>query len=200
MKTVYQILLFAVIVVLSYFIYEGIMNPIRFEKEKNKRYNKTIERLKEIRTAELAYRLENNKFTGSFDTLIHFVKFDSFNVVKQVGSMDDSIAVAKGLVYRETIKISVLDSLFKKGYAVDSLRHVPYAGNAEFELKAGHLETGSGIKVQVFEAKAHNDIILKGLDRQLVVNENDLRKKLERYPGLQVGSLTEFTNHAGNWE
>jgi hypothetical protein len=148
----------------------------------------------------LAYRVENEKFTGSFDTLINFVKYDSFRVVKQVGSLDDSIAVAKGLVYRDTIMLSVLDSIFKKGYPVDSLRFVPFAGNSQFEIAAGQLETGSGLKVQVFEAKVHNDVLLKGLDRQLVVNENDLRKKLERYPGLQVGSLTEFTNHAGNWE
>jgi hypothetical protein len=200
MKTVYQILLFVAIIVLSYFVYESIMNPIRFNREKDKRYAKTIERLKDIRTAQLAYRVENEKFTGSFDTLINFVKYDSFRVVKQIGSLDDSIAVAKGLVYRDTIMLSVLDSIFKKGYPVDSLRYVPFAGNSQFEIAAGQLETGSGLKVQVFEAKVHNDVLLKGLDRQLVVNENDLRKKLERYPGLQVGSLTEFTNHAGNWE
>ena len=200
MKTVYQIVLLILIVVLTYFIYESIMNPIRFNREKDRRYNRTIERLKDIRTAQLAYRSEYNEFTGSFDTLINFVKYDSFRVVRQIGSMDDSAAVAQGLVYRDTISLSVLDSLFKKGYAVDSLRFVPFTGGAEFELGAGELRTGSGLSVKVFEAKAHNDVILKGLDRQLIVNENDMRRQLERYPGLQVGSLTEATNHAGNWE
>jgi hypothetical protein len=128
------------------------------------------------------------------------VKYDSFNVVKQVGSMDDSVAVALGKVYRETIKIRVLDTLFKPGYPVDSLRYVPFGGKAEFEMGAGVLATASGVSIQVFEARAHNNIILSGMDRQLVINLNDLRKKLERYPGLQVGSLTEATNNAGNWE
>jgi len=114
--------------------------------------------------------------------------------------MDDSVAVALGKVIRDTIRISVLDSLFKKGYPVDSLRYVPYAGNNEFELGASVLPTASGVKVNVFEAKAHNNIVLKGLDKQLIINQNDLRKKLEKYPGLQVGSLTEATNNAGNWE
>jgi hypothetical protein len=200
MKTVYQILLLIAIVVLSYLVFESIMNPIRFNNEKDKRYAKTINRLKDIRTAQLAYRSEHNKFTGSFDTLINFVKHDSFRVVRQIGSMDDSIAVAKGLVRRDTVKISILDSLFKKGYSVDSLRFVPFTGGAEFEMGAGELKTGSGLTIKVFEAKVHNDVLLKGLDRQLVVNENDLRKKLERFPGLQVGSLTEATNNAGNWE
>ena len=200
MKTVYQILLLIAIAILSYFIYESIMNPIRFNKEKDKRYHKTIERLKDIRTAQLAFRSENSKFTGSFDTLIDFVKHDSFKVVRQIGSMDDSVAVAKGLVYRDTVKISVLDSIFPKAYPVDSLRFVPYTGGKEFELGAGEITTGSGLTVKVFEAKVHNNVLLKGLDKQLVINLNDLRKKLERYPGLKVGSLTEATNNAGNWE
>lgn len=200
MKTVYQILLLIAIVLLSYFVYESIMSPIRFNKNKDKRYAKTIERLKDIRTAQLAYRSENDKFTGSFDTLINFVKHGEFRVVRQIGSLDDSVAVAKGLVVRDTVRISVKDSLFRVGYPVDSLRFVPFTGGKEFELGAGNLETGSGLTVKVFEAKVHNDVLLKGLNRQLVVNLNDLRKKLERYPGLQVGSLTQATNHAGNWE
>ncbi|HPF93958.1 MAG TPA: hypothetical protein PLV65_08465, partial [Tenuifilaceae bacterium] len=142
MKTVYQILLLVAIAILSYFIYESVMTPIRFNKEKDKRYDKTIERLKDIRTAQLAFRSENSKFTGSFDTLIDFVKHDSFKVVRQIGSMDDSVAVAKGLVYRDTVKISVLDSIFPKAYPVDSLRFVPYTGGKEFELGSGEITTG----------------------------------------------------------
>jgi type II secretory pathway pseudopilin PulG len=200
MKTVYQIVLLAVIVVLAYLVYDSILNPIRFNNEKDKRYAKTIQRLKDIRTAQIAYRSEKNKFTGSFDTLINFVKKAEFRVLRQIGSLDDSLAVARGLVYRDTVRVSVMDSLFKNNYPIDSLRIVPFTGGAQFEMAAGVLNTGSGLKVQVFEAKVHNNVLLKGLDRQLVINLNDLRKKLERYPGLQVGSLTEATNHAGNWE
>jgi len=200
MKTFFQVLLLVAIIVLSYLIVESVMKPIRFNREKDKRYAKTIERLKDIRTAQLAYRAENKTFTGSFDTLIHFLKYDSFNIVRQIGSFDDSAAVAQGLVYRDTVRISVMDSLFKRRYPIDSLRYVPFTKGAEFEMGAGVLETGSKVKVQVFEAKVHNDILLKGLNRQLVVNLNDLQDKLERFPGLQVGSLTQATNHAGNWE
>jgi hypothetical protein len=199
MKRALQILLVVIIAALAYFVVESISHPIRFDNEKNKRYNATIERLKAIRTAQVAYRSQYGKFTGSFDTLIFFMKFDSFKLEKQIGSMDDSIAVAKGLVFRETIKISVRDSLLK-GFPIDSIRYVPFAGKTQFELASGEIETGSKVKVKVFEAKVHNDIILNGLDKQLIINLNDLRKKLDRYPGLQVGSITEANNNAGNWE
>lgn len=199
MKTVYQILLLVVVAVLSYFVYESIMAPIRFEKEKDKRYEATIQRLKDVRTAQLAYRSRYSKFTGSFDTLITFLKEGQFKVVKQIGSEDDSLAVAQGKISRDTILVNVRDSLFKN-YAVDSLRFVPYSGGAQFQMAAGDLETGSKIKVRVFECKAHNDVVLKGLDRQEIVNINDLQKKLDKFPGLQVGSMTEATNNAGNWE
>lgn len=199
MKTVYQIVLAILIAVIAYFVYESIMAPIRFEKEKNKRYGATIQRLKDVRTAELAYRSRYNKFTGSFDTLITFLKVGEFKVVKQIGSEDDSLAVAQGKVYRDTILVAVRDSLFKN-FSVDSLRIVPFSGGAQFELAAGELETGSKVKVKVFECKAHNNVILQGLDRQEIININDLQKKLEKYPGLQVGSMTEATNNAGNWE
>lgn len=200
MKTVYQIVLLIIIVVLAYLVFESIMAPIRFNKEKDIRYSATIQRLKDIRTAQLAYRSQHNKFTGSFDTLINFLKTGSFKVVKQIGSEDDSLAVAQGKIFRDTIRISVRDSLFKGNYPIDSLRYVPFAGSAQFEMGAGEIETGSKVKVKVFEAKAHNDVILNGMDRQMIININDLRKKLNKYPGLQVGSLTEATNNAGNWE
>jgi len=38
------------------------------------------------------------------------------------------------------------------------------------------------------------------MDEQLVANFNDERIKLTGYAGLKVGSLTEATNNAGNWE
>jgi hypothetical protein len=56
--------------------------------------------------------------------------------------------------------------------------------------------TGSKVKVKVFEATALNIEILHGLDKQSIINLNDLAK----FPGLKVGSLEEAVNNAGNWE
>jgi len=56
MKIVVRILLGAAIIVLGYLVIESIMEPIRFNKEKKKREDATIQNLKDIRTAEVAYK------------------------------------------------------------------------------------------------------------------------------------------------
>lgn len=202
MKTVIQILLSIAILVLGYLLVDSINQPIRFQQEQRARYNKTIERLRDIRTAQLAYRSVYGEFTGSFDTLINFIRNDSFRVVMSIGDADDEEAIARGdVIIRDTILVSVRDSLFAGGYPIDSLRYVPFTGGREeFFLGAGEVMTGSGLAVKVFEARVHNDILLSGLDRQLVINMNDERTNREQFPGLRVGSLTETTNNAGNWE
>jgi hypothetical protein len=212
MKIVIQVVLAAAIIVLAYLLWESINKPIRFNKEKDRREDATIQRLKDIRTAELAYRSEYGQFTGDFDTLIHFLKSDSFSVVKAIGSVPDSMiellgrkkaeiqALKEGLISRDTIRISVQDSLFTTGYPIDSLRYAPYTKGYQFELGAGKLETGSKVAVRVFEAKVPYDVLLAGLDRQLIINYKETREKITGYPGLKVGSLEEATNNAGNWE
>ena len=209
MKTVIQIVLIIAIIALGYFCVDSIQRPIRFIKESNIRKDAVINNLKDIRTAQVAYKSIHDKFTGSFDTLIDFIKNDSLKLVKKEGSLSDSLleagwteekALKVGMIKRDTILVSVLDSLFGKEYYIDSLRYIPYADNEEFDMGAGIVETGSGVKVQVFEAKVHNNIYLNGLEQQEIDNLSDKTLKLERYPGLKVGSLTETNNNAGNWE
>lgn len=210
MRTVIQIVLFIIAVVLTFAIYRSIQRPIEFEKAKKVRYEATIQRLKDIRKAELAYKDVYGKFTGSWDTLINFVKYDSVRNVKAIGELTDSMieagisekkAIKLGLIIRDTVKENVLKAVFGKTYPIDSIKYVPVPGEpTEFHLGATIITTGSGIKVPVFEAKAHNNVILRGLDRQLVINLNDQRRTNGKYPGLKVGSLVEANNNAGNWE
>jgi hypothetical protein len=210
MRTIIQIVLFIAALVLAFFIYKGIQSPIEFDNEKDARYEATIEKLKDIRKAQVAYRDIHGRFTGSWDTLIHFVKYDSVRNIRKVGELTDSMieaglterkAMELGLLIRDTIRESVLEALFGPSYDADKLKYIPVPDTvAEFTMGANVVTTGSGIKVPVFEAKAHNNIVLRGLDRQYVINLNEQRRLNDRYPGLKVGSLTETVNNAGNWE
>ncbi len=204
--------LFAIIIIIGNI--ESVMDPLRFEKEKDRRYQATKKRLMDIRLAQEAYKSEHGKYTGNFDTLITFLKKDSFSIVKKIGTIPEElidslksiekaekIALEEGLIKRDTAKVSVLDSLFKKRkYVVDSLKFVPFTDNKTFQMAAKPLETNAQVTVQVFEVKVPFDSLLYDLDRQLVINFNEERMKKTGYAGLKVGSLTEATNNVGNWE
>ena len=199
MKTVIHVILIAAICVVAYLVFESVQKPLRFNAETKVRYDATVERLKDIRTAQIAYRSESKRYTGSFDTLIDFLKNGNFKVVMQIGDEDDSATVAAGGVIRDTILVPVLDSLFRKGYHIDSIRYVPFTQGVEFELGTANIMAGN-VTVNVFEAKIHFDVLLRGLDPQLLFNYNAERIQRTGYAGLKVGSLTETTNNAGNWE
>jgi hypothetical protein len=210
MKTVLQIVLLLVAVALTFFINKSIQRPIEFEKAMDVRYDATVERLKEIRKAEIAYKDVYGEFTGSWDTLINFVVNDSIRNVRKIGELTDSMieanitekkAIQMGLLIRDTVRESVLEAIYGKDYDANQLKIVPVPGEpTEFHLGATSIVTGSGITVPVFEAKAHFNTVLRGLDRQLVINLNDRQRTNEKYPGLKVGSLLETVNNSGNWE
>ena len=204
MKALIHVLLAALIVFLAYTTIQSIAKPIEFQKEQQKRYAETIQKLKDIRTAEGAFKEVNGDYTASFDTLIDFVKTGEFSIVRRIGEIPEDLlgqisekeAIQKGMIIRDTTRVSVLDSLYPANYKIDSLRFIPYSGGREFTLKKGVIETQSKLKVKVFEASAPSKYILKGLDEQEIINLND---GLD-YKGLKVGSVTEVNNGAGNWE
>jgi len=148
-------------------------------------------------------------YTGSFDTLINFIKFDSLALVFRKGQLTDDMvakgldeqkALKQGLIVRDTTYIPINDSVFRIKYPIDSIRYIPFLQGEQFEMAAKSLTTGSMVVVQVFEASVINDVFLKGLDRQLVINYNALRKEIAGFPGMRVGNIVEPNNNAGNWE
>jgi hypothetical protein len=201
MKTIIQIILGVIVVVLAYLLYGSLMEPIRFKKAVEYRSELVVQRLKDIRELQVAYKDRYGRYSGGFDTLINFYKNDSLKIVKQVGSWDDSLAVAKKLVYTDTIKVAVKDTLFKQvaRFNIDSLAFVPFV-NEQFQLQAISYMSISKVVIPLFEASVHNDVFLRGLDRQAIVNLNDEQENMNKYPGLKVGSVTQPNNNAGNWE
>lgn len=208
MRKVLQFALAIAAIVLAYLLYDSIMKPIRFEKERKERYEAVIQNLKDIRKAQVAYKDVYNKYTAGFDTLVEFVKYDSLPLVRAIGNIPEEyidslksrskaekLALKQGKISRDTIRISVKDSLFGKNYNVDKMPIIPYTDNKKFELATGKV-TASGLPVKVFEAKAPSEIILNGMNKRLIASYNDGKD----YKGLKVGSLSEANNNAGNWE
>ncbi len=199
-KVITYVVLPLVVLVLGYIIYTSIQEPVIFEKQRKFREAIAIERLKDIRTLQVAYKTKYFKFTGSVDSLMDFYNKGIITVVKQVGSLDDSLAVAQKRVFRDSIRIAVKDTLLKRpGFIIDSIGIIPFSGGQKIDMKA-IIGKVSGVDVPLFEASIPFDILLNGLNRQLVVNLNSQRKSTDRFPGLKVGSIEAPNNNAGNWE
>ncbi|MFP4663180.1 MAG: hypothetical protein ACLFM1_02030 [Bacteroidales bacterium] len=200
-KIIIQIVLLALIVLLAILIVKGIKKPIDFEKERVERFNQVINRLEDIRTAQVEFKKRNGYYTPHFDTLLHFIKTESMPVVKKDGFVPDTLtekeAVELGIVSRDTTYIPYQDTLFKYlPYPLDSMPYIPCGTHAKFRMDTATVITGSKVDVKVFEARVNNWDILDGMDRQLIVNFNADRQDSV----LRVGSLEEATNNAGNWE
>ncbi len=202
-KLIIQIVLALAIIVLGYLCYQSIMTPQRFQTIKEQRYLRIIQRLKDIRTAQEAYKDTYGQYTGSFDTLIHFIKYDSIKVVRSIGSLSDedlengiteAQAIKEGKIIRDTVKASALENIFNKDYAIDDIRYVPFTKRKhQFKMGATKIWTDSGIEVVIFDdlRDEYNDQLLE---------ENGERKRLKKFAGLKVGDLKEANNNVGNWE
>jgi hypothetical protein len=211
MRTVIQIILALVIIVLGYLVVESIMEPIRFNKAKDVREKATISRLIDIREAQKAYKDVNLKYTGSFDTLIDFLRTGSFELTRAEGTIPESlidsvgmkkakeIALRRGIIRREITKVPVKDSLFGEDYPVDSMRFVPFCGDLNFDMVADEYETPSKLTIKVVRVSVPYEKLLNGLDPQLIINYTDERTKISGFGGLKFGSLDEGTL-TGNWE
>ena len=204
-KAAIQIVLALVVIGLAFVVYRQLTIPLQFDKEVEKRSAAVIDRIKDIRSAERAYKQVYDKYCGNFDSLIAFVLTDSMVYERSFGSADDSVAVARGLVKSEQFKMAVIDTAFgtKKltPAQVQQLRYIPYSADQEYILEAGALGTESGVTVQVFECRAPFKAYLSDLNHQELVNLIDERENtFKDYPGIKVGSMTSATNDAGNWE
>ena len=196
-RIIIQTALFIVIIILAYFVYQSINKPLVFNAEKAEKEALVIQDLKDIRSVQQVYKQINNKYAASFDTLVLFLREGQIPIVKRIPDPDDTTFTK---TINDTIGFtSVADSLFRHRhhFILDSLPYIPGA-RIMYKLDAGEVER-SGLRVQVFEASAHYNEILKGLNRQMVVNLIKARKDIDKYPGLKVGSMEEPSTD-GNWE
>lgn len=207
-KILLQIILLAAIGALVWWLYSMFNTPLEFERARKEREAKVVERLVDIRTAQRAFRTKYMKFTPNFDSLIAFVQYDSLTFERAIGSEDDSLAVAQGLVHREKFQVAVKDTIdfTSLGGDINNLRFIPGSVEAtgslqQFAMDTASIETESKVVVPVFEAFAKYPTFLGDLDKQELINFRDYQvKTLNRADGLKVGSLTATTNEAGNWE
>ena len=208
MKVTLKILLAVAVVLLAYMCYRSVMGPIEFDKTRDRRENLIKARLIDIRKAQIEYKNIHKVHAANFDELSKFLKDEKLPFLIKEGvltdeqlekGMTEKEAVKKGLIRRDTVWVTAVDTLFGKGYNVDDLRNVPGA-NVQFTMDTATLTSGSGYTVKVFQCGVLYDDYLGDLNKQEVYNLKDKASKMGKYAGLRVGSVEEINNNAGNWE
>ena len=207
-KKITNLVLVLISLFLGYQIYNSVYDPVKFNQEKVKRYQKVVDRLKDIRNAELAHKEVIGDYTGSFDSLVKFIDTAKFVITQQRDSsykyFDKALGIdkPKDTVLIDTLGFaSVKDSLFKNDNRYKDMMWVPIPGKekqVKFELKHGYLKR-SNVKIPVFMARVDKSEVLYDQNKDLVKQEKNIKSTKEiNGPYIQVGSLEEVDD-SGNW-
>tara|TARA_B100000927_G_scaffold2606_1_gene2020 strand:- start:39 stop:695 length:657 start_codon:yes stop_codon:yes gene_type:complete len=187
-------------------IYSSINGPIKFNQVKNDRYTQVIDRLKDIRTAQIAHKDVNGFYANNFDSLVSFIDNGIFTVIEK---RDSSY-----LEYNRTYRIDMLkeveivdtlgfvpvkDSLFGDNESYKMMAKVPIEGtDSEFSIKADIIDK-NGYQVPVFEVKVKKDIVLFDQNKDLLDQENKvISVDGVNGPEIILGSMSDVST-SGNW-
>jgi hypothetical protein len=187
-------------------IYSSINGPIKFNKVKNERYTQVINRLKDIRNAQIAHKDVTGFYANNFDSLVSFVDNGIFTLIEK----RDSSFLEYNRLYRiDMLKeveivdtlgfVSVKDSLFGQNESYKMMAKVPIQGtDSEFSIKADIIDK-NGYQVPVFEVKVAKDIVLFDQNKDLLDQENKVIS-VDGVNGREIilGSMSEVST-SGNW-
>ena len=137
MRLVFNLLLAAIVVGLIWVLISSIREPIAFKREKERREQAVIDRLRMIRQAQEAFRDIKDGFAPNFDSLKEVLRDDSFRVINVIGDPDDPTFT--GEVTYDTFYFPAYDSIQKLGIQLDSLEYVPFGQGATFDISADTL-------------------------------------------------------------
>ena len=218
------------IIALAFLLYRSINEPVKFNKERDRRLNVGIERLKDIRTLQVTFKDTYGHYAPVMDSLIDFYNNGKITIMQQIGSEDDSVAVLHTEAVKKTLRNVKGEQLMQKLYEMyqngdnNLIIRIPQLTNVKDTLFRNRpdfkvdelryipfsegdtvimksiIKQVSGVDVPLFEAQMPYWSILKGMDHQQIVNLVAEKEDTGRYPGLMVGSVENANNNAGNWE
>ena len=174
---------------LAYFLVNGIANDIEQEKIISAVEAKVINKLMQIRDAEIAYQVANGSFTSDWNKLISFVDTGAIYLTERKETIirldygADSVHVEIDTLGTVPVK----DSLFSSSFDANQLPMVPDS-DKKFKIWADKINK-SGVMVDVIEV----------IDPEPVDPTRNEENEIKNRKPLRFGSRTDVTT-AGNWE
>tara|TARA_A100000164_G_C21890801_1_gene765308 strand:- start:1036 stop:1692 length:657 start_codon:yes stop_codon:yes gene_type:complete len=205
-KRVLELFLWCLSIFFASQIYSSINGPIKFNQVKNDRYTQVIDRLKDIRTAQIAHKDVNGFYANNFDSLVSFIDNGIFTVIEKRDSSyleynrTYRIDMLKEIEIVDTLGfVPVKDSLFGDSENYKMMAKVPIEGtDSEFSIKADIIDK-NGYQVPVFEVKVKKDIVLFDQNKDLLDQENKVIS-VDGVNGTEIilGSMSDVST-SGNW-
>ena len=198
--------LWVLIIVFAYKVYGSINGPIEFNKVKNERYLKVIDKLKDIRNAQIAFKSVNGIYSDNFDSLISFIDTAQYTLIQKRDSSfleydrTFRIDMLREVVVIDTLGFaSVKDSLFGNSNRYKNMASIPIDGVDEtFKIKSDVIDK-NGYNVPVFEVRVSKDVVLFDQNKDLLKQEKGLMSvDGVNGPDIVLGSLSEVSTN-GNW-
>ena len=205
-KRVLELFLWCLSIFFASQIYSSINGPIKFNQVKNDRYTQVIDRLKDIRTAQIAHKDVNGFYANNFDSLVSFIDNGIFTVIEKRDSSyleynrTYRIDMLKEIEIVDTLGfVPVKDSLFGDSENYKMMAKVPIEGtDSEFSIKADIIDK-NGYQVPVFEVKVKKDIVLFDQNKDLLDQENKvISVDGVNGPEIILGSMSDVST-SGNW-
>ncbi len=207
MKLGLQVVLWIASIFFAYKIYDSISGPIRFNQVKNERYAKVIDRMKDIRTAQIAHKDVKGVYANNFDSLVKFIDEGIFTLIEKRDSSyleydrTYRIDMLREVIVTDTLGfVPVKDSLFKNTNRYEKMAYIPIEGveDSTFQIKSQVINK-NGYNVPVFEVKISKNTILYDQDEDFVKQENEtISVDGVNGPVIVLGSLTNVSTN-GNW-
>ena len=189
-------------IILAYFVYNSINSEVEFQQVAKVRIAENVQKLKDLRQVQIAYKKVNNTYSNNFESLIDFLENDSMAIVKAIGETPDTLTDAQalelGIISRDTAYVLAKETIFDEAYLssrnekfpldLSVLTSVPHS-DENYLVDAGMVEKGK-VVVQVFEISTTYGAVFSGLDAE--------NKSFELSNLLKVGSMDEASLN-GNW-
>jgi hypothetical protein len=172
-------------VFLAYRNYRSIAEVMEMTERKRQNDRLVIQGLKDLREAQIGFKLAHGSYTNDLGTLRDFVRSGTIPMIRAIGQVPDTLtekeALEMGIIVRDTIQAPALDSLFMKRKALegrvyafnpDNFINQPVTGQP-FILRAGMIQS-SGRNVPVFLVKdptplvAGDTLMVGNLEKQSV--------------------------------
>jgi hypothetical protein len=189
-------------IILAYFVFNSIDSEVEFQKIAKVRITENVQKLKDLRQLQIAYKKVNNTYASNFESLLDFLENDSMVIVKAIGETPDTLTDAQalelGIISRDTAYVLAKETVFDEAYQnsrsekyplnLTTLTNIPHSIEL-YSVNAGMIEKGK-VTVQVFEISTTYAAVFTGIDAE--------NKKYDLNGLLKVGSMDEASLN-GNW-